>query len=268
MARNKVSAATSASSASGPLLVQSFRRSDFDTFTRRMASGEALKDAWRTTNDGFEQFVFEAKKTAERLDRQYSISRRLSSAAQSAADRAREIDREFEIGLRWRTFSMDFSRNGLGLYRKQLNDFLDTPLGRSFATIFFLWFALSGWMFRCLIFATWILPFAGPLLIGTVANNLVIKGACPACKRQFVGYKNQIVRCVSCGNIVWQPEGDFFRRDSRGTNSRKSEPDIIDVELRRNDKMFSNHTSDLSLFMESNETERQFLLTSFEVWFL
>ncbi|TYI85911.1 hypothetical protein E1A91_D04G029800v1 [Gossypium mustelinum] len=213
-----------------PLLVQSFRRSDFDTFTRRMASGEALKDAWRTANDGFEQFVFEAKKTAERLDRQYSVSRRLSSAAQSAADRAREIDREFEIGLRWRTFSMDFSRNW-PRYRKQLNDFLDTPLGRSFATIFFIWFALSGWMFRCLIFATWILPFAGPLLIGTVANNLVIKGACPACKRQFVGYKNQIVRCVSCGNIVWQPEGDFFRRDSRGTNSRKSEPDIIDVEF-------------------------------------
>ncbi|KAB2085578.1 hypothetical protein ERO13_A05G389500v2 [Gossypium hirsutum] len=213
-----------------PLLVQSFRRSDFDTFTRRMASGEALKEAWRTANDGFEQFVFEAKKTAERLDRQYSVSRRLSSAAQSAADRAREIDREFEIGLRWRTFSMDFSRNW-PRYRKQLNDFLDTPLGRSFATIFFLWFALSGWMFRCLIFATWILPFAGPLLIGTVANNLVIKGACPACKRQFVGYKNQIVRCVSCGNIVWQPEGDFFSRDSRGTNSRKSEPDIIDVEF-------------------------------------
>ncbi|KAI8013275.1 hypothetical protein LOK49_LG05G00372 [Camellia lanceoleosa] len=30
-------------------------------------------------------------------------------------------------------------------------------------------------LFRFLIFATWILPFAGPLLIGTVANNLVIK---------------------------------------------------------------------------------------------
>ncbi|XP_022718542.1 uncharacterized protein LOC111276875 isoform X2 [Durio zibethinus] len=157
-----------------PLLVQSFRRSDFDTFARRMASGEAWKEAWRTANDGFELFVFETKKTAERLDRQYSISRRLFSVARSATDRAREIDREFEIGPRWRTFSMDFSRNW-PRYRKQLNDFLDTPLGRSFATVFFLWFALSGWLFRFLIFATWILPFAGPLLIGTVANNLVIK---------------------------------------------------------------------------------------------
>ncbi|OMO51377.1 hypothetical protein CCACVL1_29824 [Corchorus capsularis] len=213
-----------------PLLIQSFRRSDFDSFARRMTSGEAWKDAWRTANDGFEQFVFEAKKTAERLDRQYSVSRRVSSVVQSATDRAREFDREFEIGPRWRNFTMDFSRNW-PRYRKQLNDFLNTPLGRSFATIFFLWFALSGWLFRFLIFATWILPFAGPLLIGTVANNLVIKGACPACKRQFVGYKNQIIRCGSCGNIVWQPEGDFFGRDSRGRSSRKSEPDIIDVEF-------------------------------------
>lgn len=30
-------------------------------------------------------------------------------------------------------------------------------------------------MFRFLIFGTWILPFAGPLLIGTVANNFIIK---------------------------------------------------------------------------------------------
>lgn len=42
-------------------------------------------------------------------------------------------------------------------------------------TLFFVWFALSGWLFRILIFATWVLPFAGPLLIGAVANNLVIK---------------------------------------------------------------------------------------------
>lgn len=45
----------------------------------------------------------------------------------------------------------------------------------SLQTFFFLWFALSGWLFRILIFATWVLPFAGPLLIGAVANNLVIK---------------------------------------------------------------------------------------------
>ena len=59
----------------------------------------------------------------------------------------------------------------------------------------------------------------------------ICQGACPACKRQFVGYKNQIIRCASCGNIVWQPKGDFFRRDSKDTTSRKSEPEIIDVEF-------------------------------------
>ncbi|XP_043816200.1 uncharacterized protein LOC110623381 isoform X2 [Manihot esculenta] len=161
--------------------VRAFQRSDFDRFAR---------NAWRTANDGFEQFIFEAKKTAERIDRRYSVSRRLNSVAQSAADRFREVDREMEISVRWRTFSMDFVRNW-PRYRRQLNDFLDTPLGRSFA------------------------------------------GACPACKRQFVGYKNQIIRCGSCGNIVWQPEGDFFSRGGRGrgSSSSKSDRDIIDVEF-------------------------------------
>ncbi|GMH26680.1 hypothetical protein Nepgr_028523 [Nepenthes gracilis] len=212
----------------GKILV--FRRSDFDGFAKRMASGEAWKDAWRGANDGFEKFLFEAKKATERLDRRYSLSRRLSSVAQSASVRARELDREFEVSQRWRTFSLDFSRNW-PRYRKQLNDFLNTPLGKSFTTIFFLWFALSGWLFRFLIFAIWILPFAGPLLIGVVANNLIVQGACPACKRQFMGYKNQTIRCLGCGNIVWQPQGgDYFGQSTKGTTPSKSNPDIIDVE--------------------------------------
>ncbi|KAG6422524.1 hypothetical protein SASPL_119098 [Salvia splendens] len=244
--------------------IRAFRRSDFDGFARRVKSGELWRDAWRSANDGFELFVYETRKTAERIDRRYDVSRRASAVAESAADRARELDREFEITQRWRTFSLDFRRN-LPRYRKELNDFLDTPLGRSFAlrkfiyacnlgslmklddvedggvshmnkasiTLFFLWFALSGWLFRILIFATWVLPFAGPLLIGAVANNLVIKGECPACKKQFVGYKSQTVRCASCGNIVWQPQGDFFSRGGKGPSSSKSksQPDIIDVEF-------------------------------------
>ncbi|KAK9145225.1 hypothetical protein Sjap_005128 [Stephania japonica] len=210
---------------------QAFRRSDFDGFAKRVASGEAWRDAWRRANDGFEQFLYDARKTAERIDRQYSVSRQLSGVAQSAADRAREIDREFEIGRRWRSLSLDFSRNA-PRYRKQLSDFLDTPLGRSVATIFFLWFALSGWLFRVFIFATCVLPFAAPLLIGTVANNFVIEGECPACRKRFVGYRNQAVRCSSCGNIVWQPKGDFFSKDGKGRNSSSSsQPDVIDVEF-------------------------------------
>ncbi|XP_057977770.1 uncharacterized protein LOC131164523 [Malania oleifera] len=210
--------------------VQAFRPGDWNGFAKRMATGKAWTDAWRRANDGFELFLFESRKTAERIDRRYSVSGRLSSAARAAADYARDIDREFEIARRWRTFSLDFRRNW-PQYRKQLNDFFDTPLGRSFTTIFFVWFALSGWLFRCLIFATWILPFAGPLLIGTLANNLVIRGACPACRRQFVGYKNQIVRCTGCGNIVWQPQGDYFSRNGGSKPPSNSQPEIIDVEF-------------------------------------
>lgn len=154
----------------------------------------------------------------------------MDSVARSAGDRAREFDRDFLVTQRWRTFTLDFSQNW-PRYRKQFSDFLDTPLGRSFGTIFFLWFALSGWLFRVLIFATWVLPFAGPLLIGALANNLVIKGACPACKRQFIGNKNQTVRCAGCGNIVWQPKGDFFSKGGNPSSSSKSDPNIIDVEF-------------------------------------
>ncbi|KAL2329393.1 hypothetical protein Fmac_022820 [Flemingia macrophylla] len=186
------------------------------------------REAWRTANDGFERFLFEAKKTAERIDRRYSLSNRLSSIARAAADRAREIDRDFEIGQRYRTFSIDFQRKW-PKYRKQLSDFLQTPLGKSFATFFFIWFALSGWLFRFLIIATWVLPFAGPLLIGTLANTLVIKGTCPACRMQFAGYKNQVIRCTGCGNIVWQPKGKGAGGNS--ASSSKSQPDIIDVDF-------------------------------------
>nr|GEW04910.1 hypothetical protein CTI12_AA179120 [Tanacetum cinerariifolium] len=211
--------------------LQAFRRSDFDGFAKRMASGEAWRDAWRSANNGFELFLYETKKTAERIDREYDVRRKVDSVARSASDRARELDRDYLITQRWRTFTLDFSQNW-PRYRKQFSDFLDTPLGRSFGTIFFLWFALSGWLFRILIFATWVLPFAGPLLIGALANNPVIKGACPACKRQFIGNKNQTVRCAGCGNIVWQPKNDFFSKGGNGpSSSSKSDPNIIDVEF-------------------------------------
>lgn len=212
------------------VVVTAFRREDFDSFKKRVASGEAWREAWRSANDGFEQFVFETKKAAERLDRRYSVSRRVSSAAEAAAIRVRELDREYGLTQKWRTFSLDFSRNW-PRYRKQVNDFLDTPLGKSFVTIFFLWFVLSGWLFRSLILATWVLPIAGPLLLGAVANNLVVKGACPACKREFIGSKNNMIRCSGCGNIVWQPQGDFFSRGNKGTPTSKSDPEIIDVEF-------------------------------------
>ncbi|XP_019082602.1 PREDICTED: uncharacterized protein LOC104704600 [Camelina sativa] len=149
---------------------------------------------------------------------------------------ADDVKSEFGISPRVRSFSADLSRN-FPKYRKQFSAFLNTPLGGSFATIFFLWFALSGWLFRVIIIATWVLPIAGPLLIGAVANNFVIKGECPACKRQFIGYKSQIIRCEGCGNIVWQPQGDFFSKDgnnnnnSKGNSKKPPKSQIIDVDF-------------------------------------
>ncbi|XP_031501598.1 uncharacterized protein LOC116265193 [Nymphaea colorata] len=201
-------------------------RGDFEDFAKRVVSGEKLKDFARAANDGIDELVFNIRRAAVRLDRRFSISDRLEDATRTASDGFKRIDREFGIGQRWRSFSMDFRRNLPG-YRRQLKGFLETPLGKSSATLAFLWLALSGWLFRIVILATWILPFAAPLLIGTVANNFVIEGSCPACKRRFMGYKNQIIQCTNCRAVVWQPRDGF----SGGRQNSTSSPDIIDIEI-------------------------------------
>ncbi|KAL9247015.1 hypothetical protein vseg_020487 [Gypsophila vaccaria] len=211
-------------------VIVSFRRGDFDAFKRRVTSGDTWKEVWRVANDGFEQVVYDAKKAAERFDRRYDVSRKVSSAVEVASVRAREIDREYEVSQKWRAFSLDVSSN-FPRYRKQFSDFLDTPLGRGSSTIFFVWFALSGWLFRCLILATWVLPIAGPLLINSVVNNLVVKGACPSCKREFIGNKNNMIQCTGCGNIVWQPQPGGFSKGNKNSTRSKSQPEIIDVEF-------------------------------------
>nr|ACF81654.1 unknown [Zea mays] len=144
---------------------RAFSRADFDGFVRR---------AWQGANAGAERFAFEARQAAQRLDSRFSISRRLADASRAARARAVEIDAEFGIGRRWRSFSVDFSRNW-PRYRRDINDFMGTPIGRALATIFFLWLALSGWLFRIFIFGTFVLPFAAPLLLGTFANRVAIE---------------------------------------------------------------------------------------------
>ncbi|KAL9263304.1 hypothetical protein AKJ16_DCAP19043 [Drosera capensis] len=207
----------------------SFQRSDFDGFTNWAKSPETWKDAWRNANDGFERLVFESRKAAERLDRRYKVSVRVAEAARGVGERARVIDRKLEVSRRWREVEMDFKTN-FPRYRRQVGDFLNTPLGRGFTTIFFLWFALSGWMFRVLFFATFFLPLAGPFAFSAVANKFVVQGACPSCKKEFIGYKSQIISCRGCGNIVWQPNNDPFGKSNKGDGKSKPPQQIIDVE--------------------------------------
>jgi len=81
---------------------RAFGRADFDGFVRR---------AWRGANAGAERLAFEARQAAQRLEGRFSISRRLAEASRAARARAVEIDAELGIGRRWRSFSVDFSRN-------------------------------------------------------------------------------------------------------------------------------------------------------------
>lgn len=91
--------------------LRAFRRNDFDDFSSRFSSGKLWTDLWKSANDGFEQFAYETRKTAEKIDRRFAVSRRLSDAAESAKYRAKEIDRDLRIMDKWRSFSFDFSRN-------------------------------------------------------------------------------------------------------------------------------------------------------------
>ena len=81
---------------------RAFGRADFDGVVRR---------AWRGANAGAERLAFEARQAAQRLEGRFSISRRLAEASRAARARAVEIDAELGIGRRWRSFSVDFSRN-------------------------------------------------------------------------------------------------------------------------------------------------------------
>lgn len=92
-------------------VIKAFQRSDFDSFAKRVSSGEAWKDVWSTANDKFEYFTYEARRTAERIDREYKVSVKVNSAVRALQDKVREIEREFEIGQKWRGFAVEFSRN-------------------------------------------------------------------------------------------------------------------------------------------------------------
>lgn len=181
-----------------------------------------FRRAKEAANERLGDLAFETRRTLQRWNRQYRVSERIDEAADLFRQELKRIDREFGVGQKSRALSMDFRRNW-PRYKRELNDFFNTPLGRSAATLVFLWFALSGWLFRIIILGTWVLPFAAPFLIGAVARNAVIEGACPACKRRFIGNRSQVIQCMNCRAVVWQPRDDF----SKGS----SEPEIIDVEI-------------------------------------
>jgi len=189
---------------------------DGDDLNRR------FRKVTKAANEWLGSLAYETRRTAESWNRQFRVSEKVDEAAELFREQLKKIDSQFGIAQKSRALSMDFRMNW-PRYKRELNQFLNTPLGRSIATLVFLWFALSGWLFRIIIFGTWVLPFAAPFLIGAVARNTVIEGACPACKRRFIGKRNQIIQCMNCRAVVWQPREDF----SKGS----ANPDIIDIDI-------------------------------------
>ncbi|KAI4974522.1 hypothetical protein ZWY2020_047802 [Hordeum vulgare] len=95
-----------------PAVVSSRRPRRFPrAFFGRANLDGLLQRAWQGANAGAERLSFEARQDAPRLDRRYSISRRVAEAVRAARERATEIEAELGVGRRWRSLSVDFSRS-------------------------------------------------------------------------------------------------------------------------------------------------------------
>ncbi|KAH7420442.1 hypothetical protein KP509_13G007900 [Ceratopteris richardii] len=181
-----------------------------------------MQQGFTAANRKIEELTYDLYKGAEDFDRRYRVSERAQEMGDFASQQVKKVNEQLGLAQKLRNFSIQFRRN-LPRYRQQLDQFFQTPMGRLVMTIFFMWFLLSGWLFRTILFSMWVLPLAAPLLISSAARNLIVEGSCPSCKRRFIGNRNQIITCNYCRAVVWQPRQDF----SRG----QSDPTIIDVDI-------------------------------------
>lgn len=181
-----------------------------------------MEQSFSAANRKLEELSYDARKGAKEFNRHFRVSERAQEMSDFASQQVKNVDQQLGLVQKFRNASSDFRRNW-PRYRKQVDQFLRTPIGRMFTTIVFMWFLLSGWLFRIILLSMWVLPLAAPLLINSAARNMIVEGQCPACKRRFIGNRNQMVVCNYCKAVVWQPRQDF----SKG----QSDPSIIDIDV-------------------------------------
>lgn len=197
------------------------KRNATEFIERSDLRGKASRAA-QTAGRKFEEFGYDAKRTASKWDREYRISEMVLEAREFAVEQIQNADRQLGVRQKARNFSSDFKLKW-PTYRRQLGNFLDTPIGKSFVTLFMVWLVFSGWLFRILLLSMWILPLAAPLLLNTLSKAAVVEGSCPNCGQRYIGGRNQAVTCSRCKGVVWQPRQDFSK-DS-------SDPRIIDIDV-------------------------------------
>lgn len=181
-----------------------------------------MEEGFTAANRKLEEFTYDARKGAQDFNRRFRVSERAQEMSDFASQQVKNVDQHLGLVQKFRNVSSDFRRNW-PRYRRQLDQFLQTPIGRMVTTIVFMWFLLSGWLFRIILFSMWVLPLAAPLLINSAARSMIVEGSCPSCKRRFIGNRNQMVVCNYCKAVVWQPRQDY----SKG----QSDPTIIDVDI-------------------------------------
>lgn len=169
-----------------------------------------------------EEVGYDVKRWAAKFDREYGLTEKAQQAFEYASEQVQSIDRQLGAGRKARDLTADL-RLKWPSYRRQISTFLESPVGKSAATLFFFWLLVSGWFFRLLLLSMWVIPFV-PLLLSKIGKAAIVQGNCPNCGMQYVGGRNQIVQCSRCRGVVWQPRTDFSK-DS------KVDPQIIDIDI-------------------------------------
>ncbi|XP_024520276.1 uncharacterized protein LOC112342530 [Selaginella moellendorffii] len=222
-ARQKVGGAARTVSDTAQQLLRDARRRAQE-FQEEQHVRERVRKFTRSANQRMEDMGFEVRRNANEWNRKYRFTHRGAEFVDYVKDQLHAADSRLRIRQRARMFGVD-ARMKWPTYRRRVSQFLDTPLGKLVSTIMFAWLVLSGWIFKVFVISMWVLPIAAPLLIGTIARNTIVEGACPNCKTQFIGSRGQVIVCRGCRNVVWQPRDDFS--SSKGTG----DPDIIDIDV-------------------------------------
>lgn len=176
------------------------------------------KQLFVVAGEKYEEIGFEMKRSGARFDSQYKVSEKARQFADTLADKAQNVDEKLGIKQRLWALGTDL-RLKMPIYQRRFRIFMATPGGQFLGVCFLAWLALSGWLFRIVIWSIWIIPLL-PLILRFFVRETFTQGACKNCGLPFAGPKSSVMACARCRQIVWQP----------GQTFNKNDPNIIDIE--------------------------------------
>ena len=72
---------------------------------------EKMKRSFSAANQKFEEMTFDARRSAEDLDRRFRASERAKEVVDFASEQMKNVDQQFGLVQKFRNVSADFQRN-------------------------------------------------------------------------------------------------------------------------------------------------------------